>query len=100
MRQVGPDGAAGRSAADHVTAPAGLADERGVGARRRLLLAREPAAGGGRALRPDDDGHVCVLHAAELGALAAVAARLVRLEQELVLTARDQVDLAGKLGDP
>ena len=51
-------------------------------------------------LGDDEDAHMGVLEAAELGALAAVDARPVGDEPDVVLLAGDQVLLAHEVRDP
>src|SRR4029434_3739630 len=99
--QVRADVPAGARAPDRVTACAG-ALEKGLPARarlrarwlrRRLRLPREPAPALVRWVCVDPEPHVRVLEAAELGALPAVAADLVRVELDRVRAARERVDL-------
>src|SRR4029079_14049040 len=51
-------------------------------------------------LGDDEERHVPVLDAAELGALSAVRAGLARVAHDSVLLARDQGDLAGQTRHP
>ena len=84
MREVGPDAARRRGAANRVTAAAVGDEDRGPGVdgvgaastRARATRGTRPGVG------EDVDAHVRVLEAAELGALAAIAAGLVGVEQD------------------
>ena len=81
------------------TSPGLARPRRAVGGRRRQLT-RAPGREVGGAVGDHKEGHAGVLQAAELGALAAIAARRGGLDPGDIGDARDHVHLPGQLRDP
>ncbi len=107
VRQVRAELTRGRRAA-HRMAGAAVGHEEREAARelgcwrrsRRQLLRGEPCVEFRRGMRDDVKRHIRVLGPAVLGALAAKDAGALGLHPQDVDAARDQVELAGKIGHP
>src|SRR6266404_774393 len=106
MSQVGPEEAVGRRPANRVTVDARQRREQlsprlhlGIVPSRRALLGR-PLCEVFLGLDGHDEQHPRVLETIELGALADVPARLLRVDPYPVGLVRDDVHLPGELGNP
>src|SRR6266540_2201964 len=78
-----------------------LGRQRAFGRYHRVrLLLPDPSVELGRRLGHDLESHVCVRQAAELGALSRVRSQPVRLQDQVVRAAGDDVLLSGQLGVP
>src|SRR5215813_5243736 len=106
VRQVRPEHAVGRRAADRVAIDAGQRGEQVAPPTRRGVVARGGALSGDPALEfiprmhHDHKKHEAVLDAAILCALADVGPGTGRLDPHMVDLVRDHVHLARELGNP
>src|SRR5215468_3690806 len=106
VRQVGPEHAVGRRAADGVAIDAGQRGEEIASMPRRRVVPRRRPLGGDPALEfiprmhHDHKKHEAVLDAAVLRALADVGPGTGRLDPHMVDLVRDHVHLARELGNP
>src|SRR5215467_11256922 len=106
VRQVRPEHAVGRRAADGVAIDAGQRGKEIAAMPRRRVVARGGPLGGDPTLEliprmhHDDEEHETVLDAAVLRALADVGPGTGRLDPHVVDLVRDHVHLARELGNP
>src|SRR5215471_281950 len=106
VRQVGPEHAVGRRAADGVAIDAGQRGEEIAAMPRRRVVPRGGALSGDPAfelipwMHHDHEEHETVLDAAVLRTLADVGPGTGRLDPHMVDLVRDHVHLARELGNP